>query len=519
MSQDWNLKRFAALFRGNDRSYGEWNPNKPKELNSRTVHKPPTLDEFRDHLDGKMGLGVVPIRDDDTCFWGAIDIDNHGKSKDLDLVAIEQKVAEQNLPLVVCRSKSGGAHLYLFGSEPLPADAVRSMLMRWMRSLGVEGSDCVFPKQSHLARQASGQRAWGNWINLPYFDSAASARRAVVNGKQVSLDLFLDTAEAKSLTKSDVNRLFAHEHSEAPPCLQALLSKGFEAGERNVGAYQVAVYCRKKDPNSAREAAHDLMGRACSEPLKFSELDKTVRSGLRKDYRYKCNEEPFKTLCNRAQCKKLKYGISESEFDELSKRDKMPTFTDLTKYLNTDPVKWEFKINDSVVLIETDDLFNYKIIKQRALEKLNIVLPPLKNNDWEDILREMILTVKISEVPTDSTMLGMIATRLDEFTRKADLTSDGTNAKDREALHRGVPVVQHYDGQRVIMFRSIDFVNYLKATKTDGAQDLWFKVSRTLGVSSARVRIGMFGLTNVWFVPVSPENSEKQNVPDFKPEI
>ena len=56
--------------------------------------------------------------------WAAIDIDVN----DIDHTGLEEKVVELELPLVVYRSKSGGAHCYLFLEEPCPAkDAVDAL--------------------------------------------------------------------------------------------------------------------------------------------------------------------------------------------------------------------------------------------------------------------------------------------------------------------------------------------------------------------------------------------------------
>lgn len=528
MTSELNLKRFMALFRGNDRSYGQWDPNKPKgsDKDSWTEHGAPTAEAFKKHLDGVRGIGVVPVRDDGLCFWGAIDIDNHGlkykgPAGDQDFATIEAKVAEMQLPLIVTRSKSGGAHLYLFGSEPLSANAVRALLTRWQKEMEIDGSDCIYPRQSKVDPNATGIAKWGNWINLPYYDAAASPRRAIVNGKQISLDQFLTEAENKAVTKAHIDKLFASEHSEAPPCLQALFTKGIDAGERNASAYQVAVYCRKKDPNTAYAMAIDVMNRSTSTPMSYSELSKTVKSATRSSCRYKCQEEPFKSLCDRVACKKLKYGISDTEANDLAQRDAMPQFSDLVKYTNTDPVQWEFKVNEVPVRMQTEFLMKFKKVKEQVMEKLNIILPTIKDHEWEEKLRELTAGVRFAEVPADSTMTGVLKTRLDEFVRKADLTSDGMSTKDREAMQRGVPVVQVLDGQRVVMFRSVDFVNYLKATKTDGIpqKDLWFKASRELGVQHSRVRVGNNSFANIWYTPVTDELSESQSVPEFKSEI
>ena len=65
------------------------------------------------HLDGKdPALGIVPISSDNKCKWGCIDIDtypfDHKKF-------IKKKLKEKKkIPIVLFRSKSGGAHCFIF---------------------------------------------------------------------------------------------------------------------------------------------------------------------------------------------------------------------------------------------------------------------------------------------------------------------------------------------------------------------------------------------------------------------
>ena len=84
-------RSFSDLFKGNRRSFGEFNPKNIKA--QMQTHKREYVEgNFEAHFKGELGIGIVPILDDGNCWWGAIDIDNHGSSEDLDLVGIEKKV-------------------------------------------------------------------------------------------------------------------------------------------------------------------------------------------------------------------------------------------------------------------------------------------------------------------------------------------------------------------------------------------------------------------------------------------
>ena len=66
-----------------------------------------------------------------------------------------------------CRSKSGGAHLYLFLKQYEQAAVVREYLLEMAVALGHSGCE-IFPKQDKIL---SDRGDVGNFINLPYFDS------------------------------------------------------------------------------------------------------------------------------------------------------------------------------------------------------------------------------------------------------------------------------------------------------------------------------------------------------------
>lgn len=529
MVDELNLARFMRLFRGNPRSYGQWDPSRPKDKQSLTHDGQYPDQAFADHLEGRgnKGIGVVPIRDDGSTFWGAIDLDNHGSDKDIDIRAVEKKVAAAGLPLLPCRSKSGGVHLYIFFNEPVRADMAKAVLTRWARELEVDGVDCIYPKQGKLTVNSEGERQKGNWINLPYYgqEDKGTDRFAVSNGKRLTLEAFLLQAESMAIDAQALQKYFADDLTEMPPCLQAKLKAGgFSPGERNDGVYQVAVFCRKRDPDGAKEAAHDLAIRLMPDsPLPFKEREKTIRSAVgSRSSNYKC--EGFKDVCDREACRKLKWGISESEYESMSARATMPQFHSLVKFRNAEPMRFDLQVGDpensrKIEGLTIDDLVSFPELRKAVMAKTHIVLPRLKGDEWDKILRSLFDEVVIEDVPEDSTPEGMVKIRLHEFLRKADLKSEGDSIKDRESLVRGVPVVQLYNDEKVIMFRHVDFVAYLGKTRTDAIKnkDLWFRANRSMGVENTRVRVGK-NTIQVWYIPVSQIEENEQHAADFKPE-
>lgn len=89
---------------------------------------------WQEHLKGGVGLGIIPIRSDNKCQWGAIDIDDYAVSHK-DLVA---KLKENKIPAVVGRTKSGGAHVWLFVNETVEAEDMQRKMTELSAALGLQ---------------------------------------------------------------------------------------------------------------------------------------------------------------------------------------------------------------------------------------------------------------------------------------------------------------------------------------------------------------------------------------------
>ena len=110
-------KKFKIIFEGLKIAYGQYQKGERSENGSKQkgkafiVRKNVSDDLWENHLQGKgPALGIIPIREDSTCRWGCIDIDSYN----LDHSSLIQSIRNLNLPLIICRSKSGGAHVFLF---------------------------------------------------------------------------------------------------------------------------------------------------------------------------------------------------------------------------------------------------------------------------------------------------------------------------------------------------------------------------------------------------------------------
>lgn len=485
---DIDVVRFLGVFAGNQRSHGVYKP--PNKL--LTLPSPPTVADVKSHLQGETGLGVVPILDDGTCQWGAIDIDNHGSDGDLPITEIEARVRAAGLPLVVCRSKSGGVHLYLFLKKPQAAQTVRRVLGQWAAQLGIEGVDCVFPKQDVLSAAQ-----FGNWINLPYFDAKVTGRYAVRDGVKLSLGEFIECVE---LMRAELET----ELDMAPPCIARLMSSGEKVsqGGRNDALFHIAVYLNKQSPDGLAARLMKMNERLMEPPLSERETAVVAASVGGKDYGYFCDKEPWASLCNRAQCKRSVYGVRAKDNRAVAERSQIAAFPDVerfVKFLGTSPVQWELTIAGTPMVFVTDELMDYNEVRARVFERNHCILPQMKSETWVSImLPDLLGRLEVEKPRAAGGGVDDLAEHLAEFLSFTDMEMV-PNSRIPESFP---VVVMTKNTGKAVVWRGQAFEARLKAARVDVPRNrtLWYVMRETCGVQFDRVKV-KGALLRVWYLP------------------
>ena len=192
MSKLSDTERFRTLFSGYTRAYGTYDARmlgslgKQKPMH-RKVDSTPSADTVKNHLDGQCPLGIYLLDDDEMVRFAAIDIDVYP----VEHAKISQQLKEWGLPFVVCNSKSGGAHAYVFFVKPEGPARVIAELRKVSEALGYPDAE-VFPKQ---IKRPPGD--YGNYINLPFFAHPKLCYNCWDGDQQLGLDRFLDLAESR----------------------------------------------------------------------------------------------------------------------------------------------------------------------------------------------------------------------------------------------------------------------------------------------------------------------------------
>lgn len=512
-------ERFYERFLGLSRSHGTYAlgdklkaDQKGKMTGPRkTVHEPVTPDLWEKHLKGTYAIGVVPIREDSTCHFGAIDIDDYN----IDIRALNERVRKLGLPLIVCRTKSGGAHLYLFTKEPVPAELYRKHLSAWAVALGYPGVE-VFPKQSKLANDHDPVEAnTGNWINMPYAGGEFSNRYALdpKTGDALTPEEFLKTATEMALDDADALEAVEPEIDEVldalrgcPPCMTRGLARPERFGDwDNNMAFNFAVYCKFRYGSGWDDKFIYLCQTHLNEPPDHHQLRATINSVSRKDYFYGCRQEPIVSLCDKKACKLCEFGLArkaEPGADNLGF-----SMGEVVKLL-TDPPTWIVTVNDMRLEVDTETFMDQKRFITEVAKKLSLWPDAVKPRIWKETVAQRMVESSEVEVPEDATREGQLWTHLAEF-----CTSKVT-AREFDEVLLGKPYTDEAAGETY--FQSAAFFKYLQQNRVSGVteRDLWRFFSRK-GARYVFKKIKGKG-ANLWVIPAFSRQTEDFNVPTVK---
>ena len=498
-----NLERFVERFSGLQRAYGTTTvvglrEDGKNQTNSFVQRGEPVVDLWQKHLDGEEpSLGIIPITDDNTCRWGCIDVDDFT----LDLKATNARIHEREFPLILCRSKSGGAHLFLFTKEYVLASLIRIKLTEMAASLGFASHE-IFPKQTQILTERGDT---GNFLNLPYFGGDNTTRYSLDKvGKVNTLEQFLDYADLKNLSKEDLEKfkVIPKEDTilkEGPPCLQYLVTQGFPQGTRNNGLFNLGIYAKLSDSDNWETKIEEFNREYLSPPLGSSEVLTILKQLRTKDYNYKCNDQPICAHCNSGVCKTRKFGISPTSA--------MPSFGSLTKQ-NSNPPVWFLDVESNRLEMSTEDLQNQTRFQRVCMETIDKMPPKMSERAWQGVIQNLLDTLTIIEVPQDASIEGQFQDLLESF------CTDRAQAQTKEEILLGKP----YTEDNKTFFRLSDLEAYLQRHnfRYFSRPKITARL-RDIGADHSGQNIkGRF--VNLWGVPSFNSQVDPFDLPDFSTE-
>lgn len=534
-------QRFSELFSGFTARYGRYDlPNDNVAEGekaagvARTVDREITLNDYSQHVLGRVGIGVIPLREDNRVNFAAIDIDLYKRQEQQARKLRHEDVALAlfETPLVVTRSKSNGIHVWLFSSSSVNAQLAVDYLQMQASALGAAGSE-VFPKQTKRIRAED----IGNWINLPYFGASRRVvypifdeQKKTYSYPDLSLEKFLDIAENASQRITDS---WLHERTkvgvsqrgnnkegrlwhDGPPCLQKLIAgepekrnaietkftRGditkdqrdkqiafsrpqLQEGNRNVTFFNTAIYLRRRlnpnDPDSSLD----------------SEDEKTLYETLidvHTDWRHEVDNEgirhELKTIAKQVSKGKWSYSCTKEPLKEFCNRklclkrrfgigtatNDISTSIDGFTIVNTRDKQYFMNVNGVRVYIPNPEtLLSQTRFAVIILNDTNMVWKRLQDNAYTEMITNLIANADIIAGPPDSDHVSITLNCLDEFVRSKKIIKDGK--RDNQIFTGRVLLDKD---ETVALFKLDQFLEYLRSRGHRGEHFTTKRVANTL---------------------------------------
>ena len=450
-------EKFKEIFSGLQSAYGQYQKGERIETGKQKgkafiIRKPITDNLWEDHLNGvDPALGIIPINEHNNCKWGCIDIDQYNLNHK-DLIT---KIRSLKLPLIVFRSKSGGAHIFLFTKEFITASLMQTTLKRIADGLGFQGVE-IFPKQTEILVERGDT---GNFLNLPYHNQTKGLRYAFDdNGAAVSLEEFYKLYDIYAQTKEEVEKIEIKEtkieeaFKDGPPCLNRLARDGFGEGSRNNALFNIAIFFKQSDPDVWQDKVVAANLRYMTPPLPNGEVQQLIKSLGKKGYdKYRCKLPPISDICNAKLCRTKKFGVGSEE-------EAMPILGSLTKY-NSNPPQYFLSVGEGEtqkrIELKAEHLANSILFSVAILEKADLVIPKLKDKDWREYyLKPLMDNLQIVEPLESLNPINQITALLQDW------TTNRQNARTMDDVFNKLPYTD--DKREFTYFRMDDFFNFCK---------------------------------------------------------
>jgi hypothetical protein len=174
----------------------------------------------------------------------------------------------------------------------------------------------------------------------------------------------------------------------------------------------------------------------------------------------------------------------------------------------TDPPRFIVEVNGHDVELATKEFIKFPMFRDRMFELLNVIIAPMKQEQWEQMIRDMASKVESIVAPEDASMSGMVMEKLNEFL----LLSERTKG-NMENLLKGLPVAK--DGW--VWFRVSDVQKYFQTQRfVEVKNNFLYELLHKAGGGHATARVKQKILT-AWRIPEALLNRQTEDftIPDF----
>ena len=222
------------------------------------------------------------------------------------------------------------------------------------------------------------------------------------------------------------------------------------------------------------------------EALRPREIEKIIKQADKKDWGYKCKDQPMCSFCNKSKCRLRKFGIGESSV--------ITDVGNVTQYGTNDDAIYHITINqESTIVCTVEELYDQHKFRKKCLVKTKSMPPMMSRTDYDAFVTSLVS--KAIEVKTDQEMTpeGQFKIILSKY------ISNQANAVDLDDILTGQCFVD--DGENKVFFRIDQLQEYMRNRKYSALRTNQVAVFiRQLGGDCTKRKLNNKPGQLVWFV-------------------
>ena len=193
-----------------------------------------------------------------------------------------------------------------------------------------------------------------------------------------------------------------------------------------------------------------------SPPLDAKEVLALQKSLDKKEYFYTCEQEPFRSYCDKELCMSMKFGIGDTGTE-------VPEIGNLLVILS-EPRLYFLTVAGKRIQLNTEQLQTQSLFQRACMEQAQMVPPIIKPRAWQALLHKLMTESSSQEVPEELTVGGEFKALL-----KAYCTSR-IRALHPEELLQGKPFTDNEGYTSFTMVGLMEFLHNRRFTAFTRAQ-------------------------------------------------
>jgi hypothetical protein len=203
------------------------------------------------------------------------------------------------------------------------------------------------------------------------------------------------------------------------------------------------VYARLSDKQNWEKLVQQYNLDFLKPPLPANEVATIIKQLEKKEYFYKCDDQPIVSFCNKDLCMTRKFGVGPGQRNN--------DLSSLTK-INGDPPIWLLNVDGHRVELSTDALISQSLFQKECVSQINKYPVAMNSKAWQARMQMLLDSLTVIEVPPEATLKGAFEDLLTSF------CCDRAKGTERDDILQGIAV--WVDGK--VFFQLKDIMKHLQ---------------------------------------------------------